>query len=382
MERKSIKEYCVVQYIENVNRKIKYFICHESRPGCYVDALSGEAVSSDVFRPELICECIGPLTNFGLAIQGYDVEGENLPLLEKNDLARIYSRLNDEKLLEREFYKAGENLSTILEKATVHFFPKSGHWDHLCFRRSNELRNWFLPCHLHDDLWLAKFLKMEGKLYFISDATILGFVRSQFFQGKRKEYELEIVRWQIDWMIKGGDNWLVREEFGGCMSMLSPLWDLAFRQGVIDTLVAIGLDKSIVEEGLERNSSMWRDIVMRQAFDNAYQPIIADMKGYTAAVEEGKKFERLVSIMNPPGIQHFELWLKLRKYEYYQRHKAVVDEFGSVEEDMSMSSLEASNLRLFLERKHNERMEYLERYEKAYHEGRLLEMKPVSDYSN
>ncbi len=82
-------------------------------------------------------------------------------------------------------------VNEVLEKATLNFFPKNGEWGHNCFQKSHELSMGNLPCHLRDNVWLARMLKKSQNLFYLRYIQILNFVRtSPFFQEKRHEYEL------------------------------------------------------------------------------------------------------------------------------------------------------------------------------------------------
>jgi hypothetical protein len=78
---------------------------------------------------------------------------------------------------------------------------------------------------------------------------------------------------------------------------------------VLNTLLAIGMDKEVIEEGLEKYSFMWRDGYMKIAFHNEYEPVfyLADPNVELEPVDE----------------KHRNLWLKYRKYEYYQNYKKI-----------------------------------------------------------
>ena len=247
----------------------------------------------------------------------------------------------------------------ILEKSTVNFFPKSGRWRSHCFNRPTDLSISNLPCNLRDDLWLARMLKKDRKLFYMSTNRILKFVKnSPFFQEKRHEYELEIVRWQIDWMRSDGENWIVDEEYGSDLVFLTPVCDLGFRKGIVDTLSKIGMNMDVIEEGIEKYADMWRDSFMKSAFRNKYEPVFADFSLY---VDEDDKSKH--EMLEPADSEHQTNWLKMRKYEYYQRHKKSVDMYGVVEAGMIMSDEEVAELKVYLDQKHVERMAYIEQYE-------------------
>ena len=202
-----------------------------------------------------------------------------------------------------------------------------------------------LPCHLRDDDWLAKMLKKDQNLFYMSHNKILSFVRtSQFFQEKRHEYELEIVKWQIQFIAERGENWICNENYGGDFVYMTPVVDLGVRKGVVDTLSKIGMNKDVIEEGIEKFADLWRERFMESAFRNEYHPIFYLSKVQVEQVEE----------------EHKQKWLKMRRYEYYQRHKKSVDLYGVVSSDMLMSDEAVAELRTYLNKKHQERKQYIE----------------------
>lgn len=232
-----------------------------------------------------------------------------------------------------------EEINKILEDKTLSFFPKSGGWGGYCFGRPKEVGYGYLPCHLRDSKWLAKLLLKETNLPNQYYKNVLYFVQtSELFGNKRHEYELEIVRWQIDFIKHNGEGWICDEKLGGNMSLIMPMCDIAFRKGVLDTLVAIGMDKEVIEEGLEKNADMWRDNYINRAFEIEYEPILYNFLGS----DEGKE----IPPVNP---KHKEAWIKMRYYEYYCDHKKSVDLYGTITPEMKISKEEVEELKKYLD---------------------------------
>ena len=177
------------------------------------------------------------------------------------------------------------------------------------------------------------------------------------FIESRHNYELKIVKWQIDFIKNGGEGWICDDNYGGDAMMFTSVCDLGFRKGVLDTLLAIGMDQEVIEEGLEKYANMWRDRYMLIAFNNEYVPIF-----YLANPDV---------YLEPVDAEHKTNWLKYRKYEYYKRHKQIVDKYGSPDEDMLISEEEALAIEYYLNKKHIERKQQIEEYKKeAYGKGR------------
>lgn len=260
-----------------------------------------------------------------------------------------------EKSQETIEYKKNINDKT-LEEAIIDFFPKEGNWYSSCFKKSKELNMKNLPCNLRDNKWLAQMLQKQQQLCYYTFDEILDFVNnSTLFQEKRHEYELEIVKWQINFIANHGEGWLCDEKYGGEFVYLTPVCDLGVRKGVVDTLLAIGMENEVIEEGIEKFSYMWRDNFMKKAFRNQFEPVFYSIHG-----NRGYSLE-------PIDPEHKEKWLKMRKYEYYCDNKRSVDKYGIVEPEMTMSQDELKELIKYLNVKNAERLDQIEQYkEKIY----------------
>ena len=122
--------------------------------------------------------------------------------------------------------------------------------------------------------------------------------------------------------------------------------DLGFRKGIVDTLMAIGMNKDAIEEGIEKNAPKWRNALMERAFENEYESVFLSIYNYDL----------------PPVVPEFKAnWLKLRIYEYYQRHKDYVDKYGVVEPDMLLSDDEVLKLKTYLVQKDIDRKSEIEK---------------------
>ena len=265
-----------------------------------------------------------------------------------------------EQDINKEEYSSKSIMTQLLEKATVNFFPKNGIWYETCYNRPSSFNMDNLPCHLRDDKWLAYMLQSNQKLYYISYHQILNFVRtSKFFEEQRKKYEHRIIFWQINWMASGGENWICDEEYGGDVLLISENCDLGFRKGVVDTLTKIGMDTEVVEEGIEKMAELWRPRYMNAAFLHKFE--------YTSYFPT---YEEDCINLNPIDLEqadseHKEKWLKMREYEYYQRHKESVDKYGAVTPNMLMTDEEAAKLKLYLTKKNEERLARIEKFKNA-----------------
>lgn len=246
-----------------------------------------------------------------------------------------------------------------IELASQELFPKSGSWSGSEFTKSPHS----LIQHLRDDNWLATRLQSMG-LEDVNFLEILTYVqRTPDFIKLRYEYEQRIVKWQIEWMRNGGEGWLVPKGYGGDFVMFNENSDIAFRKGIVATLTAINLVSDAIEEGIERNADLWRESEMHGAYRNTYHPVFNNLP----ITEEDK--------------EHYEKWLRLRTYEYYQEHKDSVNKYGKITEAMLMSPEEVEDLKVYLTIKHEEKMADIERAKEANKDtGAGMKLKPVDYY--
>ncbi len=241
-------------------------------------------------------------------------------------------------------------IEEFLDKTLKNFFPKDGHWHSNCFNKSNFVAEENLPCHLRNDKWLADLILKKYNLYYLGKGTIIEYIiNSNNFNKLRHEYEQKIVSWQIDWMCNGGDNWIIDEKLGGDLYLFSTKCDYAFRKGVVDTLLAIGMNINAIEEGIEKNANKWRENHMTIAFRNLY--CVSPYSLLPSGNEE--------KLLEEPSQEHYEKWLKLRLYEYYIEHKDSVDKYGKVLPEMKMTEAEVIELKKWLEVAHEKRMKQI-----------------------
>lgn len=237
-----------------------------------------------------------------------------------------------------------ESIKTLkLENASKDFFPQTGRWVSSCFYQPMDYEMANLPCHLRDNRWLSKMFQKQEQLEEFDITEIYEFIcNSDIFQHQRHAYELRIVSWQINYMLNNGENWLVDENYGGDFFMFYPTCDLAFRKGIVDTLKAIGIDYEVIEEGIEKNSSLWQDRYMQLAFYNQFNSELPE------AMLEDKEY--------------FSKWMQLRKYNYYQQHKEAVDKYGNITPEMQLSDEDVVGLKIYLGQKQDEIKAYIQRH--------------------
>ena len=223
-----------------------------------------------------------------------------------------------------------EETIAILTDEIESFFPQSGRWARSCYSRPTELTKSALPCHLTNTKWMAELMAKEllskGKVVRVQD--IENFLEtSERFQELRHNYELEIVKWQIDYMRNDGEGYLLPKGHDEISFLTNPNIAELFRESVVRTLSAIGISRASIEEGLERNSAMWLESYLRRGFANAFEPTFYYYGSPDPASEQFKKD-----------------WLKLKRHTYYTQHKKAVDLFNDNAATMRFSQAEVARL--------------------------------------
>lgn len=327
-----------------VNNHFHYLICKNDNKDNYVEVLTGHKV---IVADE---KCVKPLSKYYSDITLYGVSTDKHLMLTRQDILKKYIDINvnqaiyeyeENKLKQMSNNSNEDSVEKRLEDATKNMFPEEGVWRAGEFGRPVHS----LIGHLRDDEWLAYKLQSSGleDIYF---GVILNFVKnSDVFKTERDAYEQRVIKWQISWMVNGGEGWLVPEGYGGEFIGFDKNCDIGFRLGILKTLEAIGMDHEAIEKGIEENVGMWRDREIRSAFINNYEPIL-EMFGLLDKEERASE-------------EHKNAWIKMRLYQYYQDHKESVDNYGVVTPEMQMSEEEAKNLQLYLDTLHEERMAYL-----------------------
>ena len=273
-----------------------------------------------------------------------------LSLRNKLTQAKKTEIQQEEKIEEKNYVNpsSDEELNVLLTNTINDFFPTTGVWYSNCFRRPNET----LQSNLRNNKLLAKKILNEANLAPEYYNRVLEFINSSdLFKQKVHEYEQTIVKWQIEWIDGGGEHWIIDENLGGDCCLIMPYCDIAFRKGVVDTLVAMGMNKDAIEEGLEKNADMWRDSYIEKAFRIQYEPVMYH-------IFRSDDYEPLPKA----DLEHKQAWIKMRKYEYYCDHKKSVDLYGSVEPDMLLTGEELIKLKSYLDIENAKRLEVIEQH--------------------
>lgn len=276
-------------------------------------------------------------------------------------------------------------ITQILDELANDLFSLDGSWYSNCFKRSNTIDEAFLPCHLRDANWLAELMIKKYELDTLKKDEITAYIlTSSEFKELRDNYEQKIVSWQIDWMCSGGENWICENEF----YMYSDRYDEIFRNGIRDTLIAIGMDSEAVEQGIENNVDKWREQCLKVTFSNIYNlnSTSVEIENFLRVVPNNtysffdidKAENKLLSS------EYYEKWRRYKLYKYYVNNKHSVDKYGEVLPEMQMTEEEALKLKEWLIKEHDQVISEIEDYKKTIisTESIMSEQPPRCFYDN
>lgn len=254
----------------------------------------------------------------------------------------------------------------ILNQEIENFFPQTGRWSSMCYQKPAEVHKTFLPCHLADNAWMAQLLadNLLQKGILIPTANIQEYIsNSKRFNELKHNYELEIVKWQINYIMQDGDGWIMPEGYDEMSLMLGRSVEYMVRGGVIKTLQAIGMDSEVIEEGLEKNLNLWLHKCISRSFSNLFEPHFY-LYGSPAPALQTHKVD----------------WIAAREYEYYKRYQSAVDKYGKLTPAMKLSADEYKALIVRLTDSDAQRREFLDEWKSSLAKPTQMQTKTLSNH--
>ena len=252
---------------------------------------------------------------------------------------------------------------TRLNSAIRNFFPSEGVWYSFCFSRPNVLNKDYLPCHLKDYKWMAALLQKEANLDDIEIDYIESYItNSKLFNSLKDKYEKKIVKWQIKYMINGGEGWIVDSVYGGDFSGMEDQCVNKFKNGVLQTLTAIGMDKIVIENCLQEYSNIWFSKMLNQSFNNVFEYT------HSFSVVNEDVIDLNICEIHKCDSEFRNAWIKLKKYEYYLENKEIIDRFGDMRDVAYLTKEEVDELRKFVDFKSSARRHAIETFKKYMYE--------------
>ena len=197
-----------------------------------------------------------------------------------------------------------------------------------------------LPLHTRDDKWMAEYMSraLKASPLFVEDPKVK-FKNIKYFiqvdpeyQAERNRYEQDVIRTEIkDLMLESNTI-----NYNGSMKnniKKSINADDMFYNELLNKLLAFGMNPHSIEVGLEKNAHLWRDEMMETAFINKYlRPLVKNKDALPA-----KDYINILDIIT----EQRQDWTAIREYNYYQKHKRVIDELGTATENMKIPAHQA-----------------------------------------
>lgn len=204
-----------------------------------------------------------------------------------------------------------------------------------------------LPFNLRNKKWLYKyvlnFVKDKGLFFQFDLESLESYVYSSpKFENASKEFGEKFMRLKLENMMKttrAEHETIVDAGFPDISHRID--CDEFFRQHALSYFILKGFDSHSVELALERNADVWRRKSMLQAFENTCNLEIV-VHDYPKSPISKVQYLRCKH-------DYRKLWIKYREYEYYQKHKKVINELNQnevvhLDDVMKMSAKEASQL--------------------------------------
>ncbi len=206
-----------------------------------------------------------------------------------------------------------------------------------------------LPHHTRDNAWLARYMQHILADYHNNQDVDLRnaemFVSTSLdFDKYRCQYEQSLIKTRIQELWDGSRSEApIPVSYAAGRFDHDVNYDKIFRQTVLNDMTNLGIDQHSVEVGLETNAKLWREGAMHHTFKNRYYPNATEMS-IGDFLRRGK---------------HEDAWVKLREYQYYQEHKAVIDEVGCATNAMLITPYQVGVLTQINEKYHQKRQAVL-----------------------
>lgn len=254
----------------------------------------------------------------------------------------------------------------IFERIAKRFFGGCISVSDVCYKHPAGIKKEYLPCHLEDAEWLKKMLAQElksmefevsrkdGKVtYFSSYLKPLDISRFSERVVNSEEFGMYLYTYEqrlVKAMIASEINNTQSKVNGNDYRYLEDC-DIRFRNNVFSNLIALGMNPEMIEEGLESNADMWRDLYMDKAFMNRFDSLFVRVR---------------YPELPRPSEDLRKAFLEKRLYEYFQSHKYFVAKYGTPTEEMMASEddylLSCSFLDVYGEDRDMEVQKYMEEH--------------------
>ena len=222
-----------------------------------------------------------------------------------------------------------------------------------CKGFGDEIRRKNVAFHLRDDRWLVRYIDeivntvkvpyharneqdpLADKVHqlHVPMDSIKKYVKfADSFDARRNQFENDLVKaYVVDRLNAQG--------FMLGTDAIAENYDELFRDQVVASLGKIKMDQHRAETYLEQNANLWRKPVMKRAFLNQ-NLLLGNQERAIVAEHNPQLYQQLKNREK----SDFQNWVRLREYDYYQKHQAIVDATGTATAAMKMDLHEKAYL--------------------------------------
>jgi len=220
----------------------------------------------------------------------------------------------------------------------------------------------YLAYHTCDTNWLAKYLEMAYNHLQSLKTTRLNpqeqtaltkkipfsYIRnyvetSPKFDALRSQYEQKLVGAYIQLTQDNKKDDFFAKSIVKIADAQHPQYERLLRDRFVAAMQHLGMDKFRAEIGIELNAHLWRDNARFQTFLNNFRKY--DMRNLTGSKGLMARYNTpaWVKLVNM-GEQLYEKWSQLAEYDYYQQHRRIIDQLGTVNSHMLIPEDKAAKL--------------------------------------
>jgi len=209
-----------------------------------------------------------------------------------------------------------------------------------------------LSHHTRDNQWLSAYLehiiksspKVSNK---VNPTNIAAFVKLDTqFNAERNRFEEDVVAIEIKKLMQRCfDKKLNSTDVVANNISDSNYVDEIFRLEIGAQMQKQGIAAHSIEASLEKNAHLWREQTAEASFTNRYiRPLVKDPR-YTSIEQSLQAVHQILSLRHD--------WLIMHEYDYYRRHRGIIDELGLATDNMQMSLQEICPIKMNWQHKIN-----------------------------
>ena len=206
----------------------------------------------------------------------------------------------------------------------------------------------YLPSHIRDDKWMTRYI-INKLSQILIPSKFLGYnptnvrmyiAEDQKFNHVRNSYEARVLDKELNILLRECRMADLHDKEVTDANLMIPSSIInsksaeeMFRLEIIKRASKLNIKKNTIELFLERQNSRWLEYTMGFSYRNRYMPSLNN-KGNTPLAHG-------VDIINKIA-NNEKHWIHLNELSYYQRHKAVLNEAGSMTDGMIADPLQNS----------------------------------------